>query len=63
MHSIHHDRYNAHARITAGYIDPIEPVKVCILRQGLGIYLQCECRGGRQFFVLVINDATCDLHF
>ena len=26
----------------------------------INIYLLCECHDG---FVLVINDATCDLHF
>ena len=43
--------------ITGSYIDPMESENVCIalfLRQGLAIYLQCECHD-RQFFVLVIN--------
>ena len=50
---------------SADYIDPMESVHVCIalfLRQGFNMYLQCECRD-EQFFVLVINHVTCDLHF
>ena len=51
--------------ITASYIHPMESEIVYIalfLHQGLDIYLYCEYHD-EQFFVLVINDVTCDLHF
>ena len=51
--------------ITASYINPMESEIVYIalfLHQALDIYLCCEYHD-EQFFVLVINDVTCDLHF